>query len=315
MIIKQLNQKPFFKNLVFLFKILGTSVFFYIFLSIFDYEELIKILKKIDLNFFFTALLLAMLSPILTGLRLNFFLKATSISRPYLSCLHAAFCGLALNLVIPARGGDIVKMSFLRKDNLPSWTTLGATALLERLCDVMVLASLGTVASLYLGHTEALLISLSILFPLIVLFFLIPKLANIRPLKKKLKSIYSLSETIKRNMIFLVYGILTSFLCWTINSFIMGFLLLSVDYSISYIFALAATPPSIIAGVIPISLWGIGTRDGALSYLLKDFSSTENIVAAGVLYTALVYWFLGLLSLPALLMNYRKNNITTKTKF
>ena len=67
----------------------------------------------------------------------------------------------------------------------------------------------------------------------------------------------------------------------------------------------AAAPPSMFVGILPISLWGVGTRDAALAYFLNGFTLIENTMAAGFLYTALVYWLLGLIGTPILILSGR----------
>ena len=64
---------------------------------------------------------------------------------------------------------------------------------------------------------------------------------------------------------------------------------------------------SIFTGMVPVSLWGIGTRDGALAYFMQGITSPEIAISAGCLYTALVYWLLGLIGTPFLLFAKMKN--------
>ena len=93
----------------------------------------------------------------------------------------------------------------------------------------------------------------------------------------------------------------------------MCFLVKAFDDTVSSAHIFAATPPSILAGILPVSLWGVGTRDGALAYYLQAVTAPENALSAGFFYTVLVYWLLGLIGLPALLFAKRKGkNITYK---
>ena len=92
----------------------------------------------------------------------------------------------------------------------------------------------------------------------------------------------------------------------------MGFLIKAFDDSVSSTHVFAATPPSIIAGIVPVSLWGVGTRDGSLAYFLQGVTEPENAVSAGFFYTVLVYWLLGLIGLPALFFARRKTKKITK---
>ena len=92
---------------------------------------------------------------------------------------------------------------------------------------------------------------------------------------------------------------------------IMGVLLKALDGTISITYAFAITPPSIFAGLVPVSLWGVGTRDGALAYFLEGITAPEIAISAGFLYTALVYWLLGLIGTPFLLFAKRNQKGST----
>ena len=81
----------------------------------------------------------------------------------------------------------------------------------------------------------------------------------------------------------------------------MGLLLKAFDSNITFAHSLAVSPPSIFAGIVPLSLWGVGTRDGALAYFLHGVTAPEIAISAGFFYTALVYWLLGLIGTPFLL--------------
>ena len=91
----------------------------------------------------------------------------------------------------------------------------------------------------------------------------------------------------------------------------MAFLIKAFDHTVSAPHAFSVTPPSIITGIIPVSLWGVGTRDGALAYFLQGYTSAENAITAGLLYTALVYWLLGFIGLPALFFAKRNTKDIT----
>jgi glycosyltransferase 2 family protein len=55
-----------------------------------------------------------------------------------------------------------------------------------------------------------------------------------------------------------------------------------------------ALPLAILAGLLPLTLSGIGTRDAALIVLMTPVATEAQSLAVGLLYTVIVYW------LPAL---------------
>jgi uncharacterized membrane protein YbhN (UPF0104 family) len=59
------------------------------------------------------------------------------------------------------------------------------------------------------------------------------------------------------------------------------------------------TPIAILAGSAPISVSGIGTRDGTMLLLLRSYGSDAEVVAASFLFTAVIFGFLPLVGFLA----------------
>ena len=292
-------------------RIAGATIALTILLSIVDPEKLSQALSQSDVGFLIPALLLAVASPLLTSARLRLFLSATGTQVPYSRCFFASLCGLSLNLFLPARGGDLVKLAYLRKEGKPSWGVLAGAALLERGFDVLALGMIGLTASLVLGLRNASITAGVIVLVTITGLLLLPKMGSLPIVGKKAENFSTIVQKTSQRKLHLLGCFCTCCVCWAVNSMIMGLLIKAFDNSTSFTHAFAATPPSILAGIVPVSLWGIGTRDGALAYFLQGITLPENALSAGFLYTALVYWLLGLIGLPALLFARRKTKTIT----
>ena len=65
-----------------------------------------------------------------------------------------------------------------------------------------------------------------------------------------------------------------------------------------YHLPLLVTPPSIFAGMVPVSLWGVGTRDGALAYFLQGITAPEIAISAGFLLHSTRLLVLGVIGTP-----------------
>ena len=296
----QQKSSKTYKSFGLLVRILGTFLFLYAAFFLFEFQNITGLVGQIDKIYLIGGLGITVLSPLLTTLRLKIFLRVVEINRSYFSCLKASYCGLALNLFLPARGGDLAKMAFLRIGSIPSWSELGTAAILERISDILALTFLGFIAALILGHDVAFFVSFILFFGILTLLFILPKLVYRLKLLEKFKLISEFSNSIRRNFSFMLIGFLTSLSCWITNSIIMGLVLKSINESVTFLHSLVATPPSILAGILPISLWGVGTRDSSLAFFLRDLAPTTEIISAGLLYTVLVYWLLGLLGTPVL---------------
>ena len=287
-------------------RIAGATIAVSILFSIVEPEKLSNALALSDNRFFLPAFLIAIASPLLTSVRLKLFLSATGTRVAYGHCLSASLCGLSLNLFLPARGGDLLKLTYLRKDGKPSWGILAGAALLERGYDVLALGLIGLTMSLALELRNAAIISGSVAMAAVVGLLILPRLGSLPILGKKARNFSTIVKMTGQNKLrlFCCFGVCC--ICWTTNSMIMALLLKAFDETLSLAQALATTPPSILAGIVPVSLWGVGTRDGALAYFLQGFTEPQNAISAGFLYTVLVYWLLGLIGLPALLLARRK---------
>ena len=292
-------------------RVAGATIALTILFSIVDPEKLSHALAQSDVGFLLPAFLIAIASPLLTSARLKLFLSATGTQVAYSRCFFASLCGLSLNLFLPARGGDLVKLAYLRQDGKPSWGILAGAALLERGFDVLSLGLLGLTVSLALGLRDTAIISGSVTMAAILGLLILPRLGSLPIVGKKAKNFSSIVKMTSQNKLRLLSCFGVCCICWTTNSIVMGLLLKAFEDTISLTHAFAVTPPSILVGIVPVSLWGVGTRDGALAYFLQGFTSPENAISAGFLYTAFVYWLLGLIGLPALLFARRKTKAIT----
>jgi len=59
-----------------------------------------------------------------------------------------------------------------------------------------------------------------------------------------------------------------------------------------------AFPPAIFVGLLPMTIAGMGLREGAMLLLFAPSAAPSQILAVGLLYSLLTYWFLALAGLP-----------------
>ena len=308
---KQNSESTDVFNIGFLLRCAGATLALACICYIVDLQKLSNAITQADISFILSALFIAVMSPLLTSSRLKLFLLATGTQISYSRCFIANLCGLSLNLFLPARGGDLVKLAFLRKNEQPSWGILAGVALLERGFDVLALSLLGLTGSLILGLHEAAIATGVISFAATTGLLILPRMRSMPVIGKKAKSFSKIVVEASKRKVCLLNCFCVCCLCWTANLLIMGLLLKAFDDSISLTYPFAVTPPSIFAGLVPVSLWGIGTRDGVLAYFLQGITTPEIAISAGFLYTVLMYWLLGLIGTPFLL--FAKRNLKGST--
>lgn len=292
-------------------RVFGTISAIAILFQIVDLKSICHSIAHSDSRFLLAAGFLAFLSVAIISLRLKLFLSVVGYPVTFLNCLTATMCGLSLNLILPARGGDLLKLAYLPKNQEPSLGILASAALLERCFDILALGLIGLTASLLLGLQNAAIASGLVVFGTILGLLLLPRMGSLPIIGKKLGNFPKIIQQTSRCKLELLACFFIACLCWTTNSIIMGFLVKAFDNTVSITHAFSATPPSILVGIVPVSLWGVGTRDGALAYFLQGLTAPENAISAGFLYTAFVYWLLGLIGLPALFFAKRKTKDMT----
>ena len=296
------------------FRLLGTIAAIAVLLNIVDLKSICDSIAHANKRFLLAAAFLSLLSIAVISLRLKLFLSVVKYPVTFRNCLTATMCGLSLNLILPARGGDLLKLAYLPKKQESSWGLLAGAALLERCVDLLALGLIGLIASLFLGLQNFIITASLVVFVTISGLTLLPRLGSFPVIGKKIGNFPKIIQETSSKKRLLLACFFISCLCWTTNSIIMGFLIKAFDESVTATHVFAATPPSILAGIVPVSLWGVGTRDGALAYYLQGVTAAENALSAGFFYTVLVYWLLGLIGLPSLLFAKRKRlDITDKS--
>ena len=139
------------------------------------------------------------------------------------------------------------------------------------------------------------------LFVLLVVLILLLPLQSL-PLPKKIFGIYLDTKQLFRNWLkspaAVSQTLAGSFITWSIGGCIVLTLTKSfaIDLTPSFIFSIY--PTAVIAGLVPITVSGIGTRDSAFVILLSSHLPPEEATLVGIGYTVFVYWLLSLICFP-----------------
>jgi len=268
-------------------------------LRLIDLPAVAETLHDADRRWVSAALVLALAATVLTSLRLWLFLRAAGEPRSWRRCWSAIMASLTLNAVLPSRGGDLVKAVFLTEPGGATTVLLGVV-LLERVLDVLVLGLFSFAAAVVTRwHTAlvpALVVTLAPCIALLVLRFS----RRVPFWTEKFERLGRATRCVAQRKGYLSAAILLACLAWFNNICILACLLRGVSVMLPFERVLAAGPLAILAGIIPVSLSGVGTRDGALVLLLRDVAEPPAVLAAGVLYTVVAYWFLAVLGIVAL---------------
>ena len=101
------------KGFVFFLRATAAFTIITILFQIIDIEKVRTELSQANWTWIIYALAITCLSPLLAAIRLKHFLTTMGVSLSHNLCLKVSLLGLSLNLLIPARGGDLAKLALL----------------------------------------------------------------------------------------------------------------------------------------------------------------------------------------------------------
>lgn len=279
-------EKLQFKKLTKFIPIIGIILFLYILFDI-GYEKILQAFSLIPWYYYALALVVFLPKLFLAGVKWQYLNKKQEITISFPAVIKLYLLGLFYGSVTPASIGLHIRVYYLRKKSKAAFEKCIANSLIE--------GTLALIAGLLLAIIGSGLILPSYpgVFPLIVGFFIIYTLAFVFFLEhKRGKGFFSfiirpfLPGDQKENLDFIVsrlykdiprvrdlfIPLLIELVMWSIAATQVYVLSLSFSLSIPYIeFILLSVVSVIIANVIPLSVGGLGVREGTFVVLLNTY--------------------------------------------
>ena len=285
-----------------LVSILVSAGLIYWLLSRIDMEQTLHQLAQANWGWLVLATLLTLALPFTSVFRWLGVLKAQRIVLPFGVALRAVMMANVLNSFLPSKTGDIAKAAYLREHGGLAKGT--GTVILERLVDLGVLGALGLLGLLVSGTLWGLVAGVALLGGVLVIFLVVLFLPLHKlPLPGKVARVLTGLRDVFRSWLAMPAAIaqtlLGSVLTWSLGGLTVFALAQAFDTGLGLGFAYAIFPLAIIAGLVPVTVSGIGTRDAAFVALLSSQMSAEQATLVGIGYTLFAYWLLSLLSFPA----------------
>jgi len=272
-------------------------VLMYCLLSKAGFSKIIKNLTLLDYNWVVLALALYTFDMVIRAFRWKKILSGNDIYISIRDSFLAYNLGNSLNIIIPAKLGDIARSYYLKKKlSLPYSRTLPAT-FLDRLFDVLGVYAVLLFCSIYilartrlsawLYYTFAAGISVLIIAVAVmeILFKRSDMIQRIR--NNKLKSLlYSLLEAFissfrdKGNFVLLLACSVIIWLCEGVFSYLI---FTSMGQHLNPFIAIFATMIAVLTKVIPVTPGGIGIFEGTMVLILSLFgldAGTGAVVSA-----------------------------------
>ncbi|MFN3383682.1 MAG: flippase-like domain-containing protein [Archaeoglobaceae archaeon] len=255
-------------------------------------SNFIASISMLKVEFVAIASFLYSLSFFLRGFRFRYIISTIGEKSSLKTSTFAVSIGQTVNVITPARIGDVARAYVLKRFGVSYTTSLGATAV-ERLFDILSIAIIAIVASFYL-RTESFEILYAIIFAFVILFTILglSKMKNVVGTMMK-KARVALNP---RGSLVLI---LLSLLLWISDIFVCYLIALSFGIPFATI-ALAVAVGNIVKA-IPITPGGIGTYELALTAIigLQNPYSAFAIAFADHAVKNLITVILGIIALSA----------------
>jgi uncharacterized membrane protein YbhN (UPF0104 family) len=245
------------------------------------------------------AVAFALLSPAIAAVKLRLLLIAVELPVSMRRCLSAVLAAITLNAVVPGRGGDFIRAVFLTDTRATFGVVLGAV-LLERIIDVFVLGALAVAVSV--GFVKAgapTWLGFGACGAAFAAFLALASGHRSPIARETAERVSRAVRSVCRRPRILLATVFFSGLAWVdvIGAMVCCF---RAVHSIVPLAAISqSTPIAILAGSAPISVSGVGTRDGAMLLLLRSYGRDAEVVAASFLLTAIIFGFLPLVGFLA----------------
>ena len=294
--------------------VVSVAILLYLYSQI-DLVNLVAVLQNCDR--LMLAISLGMVIPItlVTAWRLQQLVPQQTIG--FIEANRLILGASVLNMVLPSKMGDIAKSYFMAQRSKISGSLALAISIFEKACDLLSLllwCVFGLLlypvkdspfwlmtAGVALGLTIGLLLLGSQSFAKTFLAIAIryapqklkPKFQQMQAAWREMQH-YFWSD---RRQLLIISG--TSVFIWFLHLLQIWLFILALQAIAPFLVSLALSPLSILAGLLPLTFAGIGTRDAAIVYFYQDYFSAATGAALGLLCTSR-YFIPALIGLPFL---------------
>jgi glycosyltransferase 2 family protein len=281
-----------------------------------DFQGLIQVFQNCDR--LWMAVSLGMVIPItlVTSWRLQQLMpKGTSLG--FIEANRLILGASVLNMVLPSKMGDIVKAYFMRDRGHLSGSLSLSLVVFEKACDMLSLllwCVFGLVLypekdELFWTMTAA--VAGGLIFGLLLLgsrqfaeiFFVSAIKIAPKKLRKKLQNFQTswaeMHDYFWRDKTQLMIVSVTSIFLWFLHLLQIWLFILALKAWTPFLINLALSPLSILAGLLPLTFAGVGTRDAALIFFYQPYFDAATGAALGLLCTSR-YFLPAIIGLPLL---------------
>jgi glycosyltransferase 2 family protein len=294
--------------------VVSVAILLYIYTQI-DFVNLLEVLHNCDRLLLMVSLFMVIPITLVTSWRLQQLVPQRSLG--FLEANRLILGASVLNMVLPSKMGDIAKSYFMAERSKISGSLALSISIFEKTCDLLSLL-LWCVFGLLLypakdslfwimtaGVGFGLGIGLIMLgsqsfadwFMAIAMNFTPQKLKlKLQKMQASWKEMHDYFWSDKQQLLIITS---TSVFIWFLHLLQIWLFILALKAITPFLISLALSPLSILAGLLPLTFAGIGTRDAAIIYFYQDYFNEATGAALGLLCTSR-YFIPALIGLPFL---------------
>ena len=287
-------------------KIIVSAIIIVVIFNNVDLLMIKNIFGNINYTFLLLSFLILPISVLIRTYRWHYIMNYRGAIVDWSTSINIYFLGAALNNILPATSGDILKAYFGYK-----WTGIKermlSVSILDKLIALSSISFFGIFSSIYIGDIKYFALSL---FPSLPFFLLLllknnSLSSNCGLLFKKVLSkmnLRSYSQETDYNNRLIINCFILSIIGWLFSFGILwfAFKMVSADITISYVYMVS--PILLIVRLFPFTMNGLGTDEAAIIYLftISDITS-EQLLIASLIYRLILMVLPGIVGIPILI--------------
>jgi uncharacterized protein (TIRG00374 family) len=287
-----------------------------------DYALFWENLLKIKASIFIAAFAILLIQCALSTLKWKVILSAESKDIPYLYLLKSYLIGNFISLFLPSSfGGDIYRVYSL-KDYSQDYFKNTSSVLFDRITGLFALLSI-SILSFAIFSRSVIDLRVIVIYVFGIIIFWAITAQRVLDYFEKFKSkliefpwrILKSFRQYRRNYKILLSCLILSFIFQSNIVFLNKIytVALQMDVNIGYLFTVI--PLVYLTEALPISINGLGVREGAFVFFMKQIGiTTEQGLALGILVISMRYLFTMLLGGSLFLVTVLKAKVRTKTR-
>ncbi|OLS42309.1 lysylphosphatidylglycerol synthase transmembrane domain-containing protein [Rhodovulum sulfidophilum] len=290
-----------------LVSVLVSLIFLAVVYSLLDVDAIIGALRRTDPGMLGLSLILLVGLIFVSALRLSILSRTGGLPLGRRKAIQATFAANALNMFLPGKLGDILKASLMAEDDSAQLAKATSLGIWEKISDLAALFLMASVPLALTSPSSLAWLPLGLLGLCGLAALLAPRILQLpfgalratRPLARDWGAVV---RRLRSRPGSLTLCLALTALLWLGHLVQISLMAASLGVSGDASFwahFMALMPIAIVAGLIPLTFAGVGTRDAAIVMLIGAQAGPETAAALGVLFW-LRYLVPGLIGSPLL---------------